>query len=354
MSETQSQKSSNLARIRDNQRRSRARRKEYLQELETKYRECEQAGVAASAEIQAAARRVVDENKRLRQLLRQHGLTDAEIGNFGGEDTSSALDSMLDARRSCNAVCKSENSRGGDNDRTSGSVSTSDSPRPAPSPLPAFASPPQQQLQPGHPQVPQLQQHHQQMYAQQHHLNPQPPYPQAAGHHGRQPTWPPELYAHASRTAQLGVDYTQYPPPPGATATSLHHQQLPDPYHHHLQNTPYNQQSYQMSPYPAGAPTLPQDHTLSWLQNYPTAEFLKGVPHPHLQPTPSSHSGSHASTPASAAISQGLRTFKPEERFGLNEGMGCRACVEGGEGCQDCRDVWGGRGTFGGDGGTGS
>ncbi|KAF2083285.1 hypothetical protein K490DRAFT_18352, partial [Saccharata proteae CBS 121410] len=63
------------ARIRDNQRRSRARRKEYLQELETKYRNCEQKGVEASAEIQAAAKRVLEENRRLRALLRQQGLS---------------------------------------------------------------------------------------------------------------------------------------------------------------------------------------------------------------------------------------------------------------------------------------
>ncbi|KAF2838760.1 hypothetical protein M501DRAFT_907401, partial [Patellaria atrata CBS 101060] len=62
-----------LARIRDNQRRSRARRKEYLQELEWKYRNCEQLGVEASAEIQLAARRVLEENKRLRALLKQKG-----------------------------------------------------------------------------------------------------------------------------------------------------------------------------------------------------------------------------------------------------------------------------------------
>ncbi|EMC91909.1 hypothetical protein BAUCODRAFT_40476, partial [Baudoinia panamericana UAMH 10762] len=69
-------------RIRDNQRRSRARRKEYLQELETRYRQCEQSGVEATAEVQAAARRVVEENKRLRYLLKQQGFTDAEIDAF--------------------------------------------------------------------------------------------------------------------------------------------------------------------------------------------------------------------------------------------------------------------------------
>lgn len=63
----------------DNQRRSRARRKEYLQELEAKYRSCEAVGAEASQEIQTAARKVLDENKRLRRLLRTQGFSDADI-----------------------------------------------------------------------------------------------------------------------------------------------------------------------------------------------------------------------------------------------------------------------------------
>jgi hypothetical protein len=69
----------NLARIRDNQRRSRARRKEYLQELEARLRQCELQGIEASSEIQQAARRVADENKKLRGLLAQHGVRDDSI-----------------------------------------------------------------------------------------------------------------------------------------------------------------------------------------------------------------------------------------------------------------------------------
>ncbi|KAK6391593.1 hypothetical protein LTR65_004428 [Meristemomyces frigidus] len=107
--QTQAQRNANLARIRDNQRRSRARRKEYLQELEVKYRSCEQAGVEASAEIQAAARRVVDENKRLRQLLKQQGLSDADIDGMPVDvpenpqypTAASGLESMIAQRRSC-------------------------------------------------------------------------------------------------------------------------------------------------------------------------------------------------------------------------------------------------------------
>ena len=55
------------ARVRDNQRRSRARRKEYLQELEAKLRRYEAVGVQASVDIQTAARAVSAENARLRE-----------------------------------------------------------------------------------------------------------------------------------------------------------------------------------------------------------------------------------------------------------------------------------------------
>ncbi|KAJ6444409.1 kyphoscoliosis peptidase [Purpureocillium lavendulum] len=72
----------NLARIRDNQRRSRARRKEYLQELEQRLRACELQGIEASAEVQVAARRVAEENKQLRELLNRYGFSDEYIANY--------------------------------------------------------------------------------------------------------------------------------------------------------------------------------------------------------------------------------------------------------------------------------
>ncbi|KAK5688467.1 hypothetical protein LTS10_000445 [Elasticomyces elasticus] len=103
-------KKKNLARIRDNQRRSRARRKEYLSEIEAKYRTCEQTGAEASAEIQQAARRVLEENKRLRELLKHQGLSDTEIDKFLYErpenpqypsPTTVALENMIGQRRPC-------------------------------------------------------------------------------------------------------------------------------------------------------------------------------------------------------------------------------------------------------------
>lgn len=93
-----------MARIRDNQRRSRARRKDYLKELEERYRNCEQVGVSASTEIQAAARGVVEENRRLRNLLRAYGVSDAEIDNASGNQGSVAadvLEIMATARQPC-------------------------------------------------------------------------------------------------------------------------------------------------------------------------------------------------------------------------------------------------------------
>ncbi|KAH8201242.1 hypothetical protein TruAng_004559 [Truncatella angustata] len=78
----EAQDKANLTRIRDNQRRSRARRKEYLQDLEQRLRIYELQGVEASAEIQQAARRVLDENKKLRVLLNEQGVTDSQIESF--------------------------------------------------------------------------------------------------------------------------------------------------------------------------------------------------------------------------------------------------------------------------------
>ncbi|KAL2169285.1 hypothetical protein VTG60DRAFT_6288 [Thermothelomyces hinnuleus] len=72
----------NRDRIRDNQRRSRARKREYIQELEQRLRLAEQRGVQASLELQAAARQVAEENKKLRLLLRLHGVSDRSIDAY--------------------------------------------------------------------------------------------------------------------------------------------------------------------------------------------------------------------------------------------------------------------------------
>lgn len=147
------QEKANLARIRDNQRRSRARRKEYLQELEARLRQCELHGIEASAEIQFAARRVADENKKLRILLGRHGVGDDVVETFlqstaspdtmvgsgysgmGGlpsSDAVQALEHLLNTRKPCCsdgntcAVMTTTNSAGGPSrdSSTTGSMST--------------------------------------------------------------------------------------------------------------------------------------------------------------------------------------------------------------------------------------
>lgn len=67
------------SRIRENQRRSRARRKEYVRQLEEKLRSYERLGVAATKEVQEAGRKVATENILLRSLLMLRGTTEEEI-----------------------------------------------------------------------------------------------------------------------------------------------------------------------------------------------------------------------------------------------------------------------------------
>ncbi|KAI7968985.1 hypothetical protein EIK77_000870 [Talaromyces pinophilus] len=70
------------ARIRDNQRRSRARHKEYVRDLEQRLRRFESLGVEASREIQAAGRKVATENALLRSLLRRLGVAEKEVQGY--------------------------------------------------------------------------------------------------------------------------------------------------------------------------------------------------------------------------------------------------------------------------------
>lgn len=69
-------------RVRENQRRSRARRKEYIRDLELRVRRFESLGVEATLEVQAAGRKVATENALLRKLLRRHGITQEEISEY--------------------------------------------------------------------------------------------------------------------------------------------------------------------------------------------------------------------------------------------------------------------------------
>lgn len=88
------QQRDNLARIRDNQRRSRARRREYVQELEQRLRVYELQGVEASTEVQMAARSVAEENRQLRELLNRHGVSDDHIAHYLQSGTLDAEQSL--------------------------------------------------------------------------------------------------------------------------------------------------------------------------------------------------------------------------------------------------------------------
>ncbi|KAJ5356364.1 hypothetical protein N7517_010973 [Penicillium concentricum] len=70
------------ARIRENQRRSRQRRKEYIQHLEQRLSSFERLGVEATQEVQKAGRKVAVENGLLRSLLNLHGVTEPQIEQY--------------------------------------------------------------------------------------------------------------------------------------------------------------------------------------------------------------------------------------------------------------------------------
>ncbi|RYP70447.1 hypothetical protein DL771_005488 [Monosporascus sp. 5C6A] len=70
------------ARNRENQQRCRARRKEYVQELERRVREYERRDAEATCEMQRAAQAVAWKNERLLALLALHGVPRAEIDAF--------------------------------------------------------------------------------------------------------------------------------------------------------------------------------------------------------------------------------------------------------------------------------
>lgn len=94
--ETDSSAKSSAAaiRIRENQRRSRARRKEYVEGMQRKLQEFESKGVAATLEMQQAARDVAIENSRLKMLLAHNGIgmdaVESFLQSFKGQDASEA------------------------------------------------------------------------------------------------------------------------------------------------------------------------------------------------------------------------------------------------------------------------
>jgi Zn-dependent oligopeptidase len=71
---TVSPSTTRTTRLRNNKRNYRTRQKEYVAELEKTVREFRERGVEATKEVQLSAQKVIQENARLRQLLRQHGI----------------------------------------------------------------------------------------------------------------------------------------------------------------------------------------------------------------------------------------------------------------------------------------
>ncbi|KAF2103812.1 hypothetical protein NA57DRAFT_50680 [Rhizodiscina lignyota] len=69
-------------RIRENQRRARARRKELIDDLKIRIRNYETQGITATAQVQKAAQKVLLENRGLRALLAEKGVLPAEIEAF--------------------------------------------------------------------------------------------------------------------------------------------------------------------------------------------------------------------------------------------------------------------------------
>jgi hypothetical protein len=89
----QSTDTASALRIRENQRRSRNRRKELIEELQARIQEYERKGVQATQDMQRAARKVAHENTRLRNLLAHHGVSQAQVDSYllstdAGEETS--------------------------------------------------------------------------------------------------------------------------------------------------------------------------------------------------------------------------------------------------------------------------
>ncbi|KAJ9130443.1 hypothetical protein NKR23_g12204 [Pleurostoma richardsiae] len=67
---------------RDNQRRSRARHREFVEDLRRRLQEYERRGFEATLEMQQAARAIALENERLRELLARHGVPRDEVNAY--------------------------------------------------------------------------------------------------------------------------------------------------------------------------------------------------------------------------------------------------------------------------------
>ncbi|KAG0133624.1 hypothetical protein HOY82DRAFT_584408 [Tuber indicum] len=97
MPESRTEKDSQRAlRIRDTKRRQRARQKEYTAELAQRLQTLEAQGVQATVEMQVSARRVAEENERLRKLLRAIGVDEDVVNGWNeGQEVTYKLMNKL-------------------------------------------------------------------------------------------------------------------------------------------------------------------------------------------------------------------------------------------------------------------
>lgn len=72
-------------RLRENKRRNRQRQKDYTAELESRLRRLQYEGIKATQEVQLSARRVVEDNLRLKALLRFEGVDEHTINTWTPE-----------------------------------------------------------------------------------------------------------------------------------------------------------------------------------------------------------------------------------------------------------------------------
>jgi hypothetical protein len=92
-------------RLRDSQRQSRARRRDFIEDLQRRIRNYEQTGVQATLAMQQAARHVAQENVRLRTLLLQHGISPDEVNQegYGDNRTRDLKGTLLDVHKEENS-----------------------------------------------------------------------------------------------------------------------------------------------------------------------------------------------------------------------------------------------------------
>lgn len=93
------------ARLRNNQRNSRARKQAYLEELEKKWAQCVRTGAEATVEMQTAARKVQTDNEVLKTMLLELGVLkeqiDARLKAAGSEGFSENLSSRILSPKPC-------------------------------------------------------------------------------------------------------------------------------------------------------------------------------------------------------------------------------------------------------------